>query len=471
MAKVFISYKRDRKPDIDVADRLTTYLENRHEVFIDRKLTLGLKWERKLNELLSSCDVLIVLLSKQSVLSSNIASEVATVLQRNQGPRIIPIRLEFPDLLPMPLSQLNQYQGGTWEGEESEPVLFEKIEQALAEVGATNVPRDQWNHDRSEVIDGRVIRKEERDALAALHSSEAATLNICGPSHIGKKQLVSVLVSSVKDLRSVVTVDFNLFDRSALNNQDQFYRTIYQIVTEKLHIEPDFTHWSVLSRPQSLSKSMRSVLSRSPKRTVIVLTSLDRIVDSPFAWDLFGTLRVWHESRKNNDSSFQWLDMILVASYNLQWLMAGSATPSPFNVGTPIRLRDFTQNEVQQLGNNLGVPPSASKGLHSVLSGHPALTHRAMIELAHGHLEWSRSVTAKRLLDSGIFDEHLQHYLWRIAELPPETRNVVVDALRGKPCNLLTFLRLEGVGLVKGKAAAPLPRCELYGIYFRTMLD
>jgi hypothetical protein len=75
--KVFISYKRNVKPDGPLALYLYHFLrEQGHSVFIDQTMKIGMEWGREIQAQIETSDFMLVLLSKASVDSEIVIKEV-----------------------------------------------------------------------------------------------------------------------------------------------------------------------------------------------------------------------------------------------------------------------------------------------------------------------------------------------------------------------------------------------------------
>jgi len=108
-SRIFMSYKRDVKPDTPVAQAICAALQQQHDVFIDQKMLVGTRWAERIEAEIRAADVLIVLLSAHSVHSEMVEHEVelARRFARGEGegrPRILPVRLGYRQPFQYPLS-------------------------------------------------------------------------------------------------------------------------------------------------------------------------------------------------------------------------------------------------------------------------------------------------------------------------------------------------------------------------------
>ena len=128
-ARIFISYKRDVKPDDPLALRLYEALRGRCAVFIDRTMLVGTAWAERIQAELEACDYLIPLLSEHSVHSEMVEAEIHTAqrLAKTRGgkPKILPVRVAYTEPLEYPLSAyLGPLNWTVWNGEDdTEPLI------------------------------------------------------------------------------------------------------------------------------------------------------------------------------------------------------------------------------------------------------------------------------------------------------------------------------------------------------------
>jgi hypothetical protein len=103
MAKIYFSYSHS---DSDLVQKLANKLvETGHEVFIDRNILPGTKWQNTLSKALREADVVIIIFSKESISSRWLMSETGAALgyfrERNK-PKVIPIiidDIDIPDII------------------------------------------------------------------------------------------------------------------------------------------------------------------------------------------------------------------------------------------------------------------------------------------------------------------------------------------------------------------------------------
>src|SRR5204863_6992379 len=93
----------------------------------------------------------------------------------------------------------------------------------------------------------------------------------------------------------------------------------------------------------------REVLGRLETHLVWGLDEVDRLFSCPFASEVFGLFRSWHNERAL-DPAGPWSRLTLAMSYATEaHLFITDLNQSPFNVGTALALRDFTAEQVGEL--------------------------------------------------------------------------------------------------------------------------
>jgi hypothetical protein len=202
------------------------------------------------------------------------------------------------------------------------------------------------------------------------------------------------------------------------------------------------------------------------------LDEVDRIFPYPeIAPDFFGLLRLWHEKAKNLDI---WKRLRLVVVHSTEVYIDLDNYRSPFNVGVPVELPEFTPQQVQDLAGRYGLDWNDKKvgaqgfaPLLEMVSGHPYLVQQALYQLR------CQGVTLEQLLqdaptEAGIYSNHLRRHwenLQKNSELAQAYKQVVKSS---EPVELerVQSYKLHSMGLVKRQGDKVMPSCDLYRQYF-----
>jgi hypothetical protein len=188
---------------------------------------------------------------------------------------------------------------------------------------------------------------------------------------------------------------------------------------------------------------------------------------------VFGLLRSLHNDRALNPD-LPWSKLTLTLCYATEaQLFLADLNQSPFNVGTRIRVDDFSPAEVSELNYRYGVPLGTRAELaeyYDLLAGHPYLTHQGFHELVTKQLSLDQ---LKRLAvrEEALFGDHLRRML-RLLTRDEGMLQAVRELLAGRPCPTAeSFYRLWSAGVVVGDSAYEASfRCRLYATYLERHL-
>lgn len=502
--RVFLSYKRNA-PDESLALELYAALANRFEIFIDQSMLVGTLWAERIEAELNRADVLVALLSEQSVRSEMVLAEIGTAHQLGRAtgrPIILPVRLSYRQPFEYPLSAyLDHIEWAHWDGPQDTQRLIESLSRgiigqqpmslapapalarATARAQATELlhpPRPIAQPARLELPEGTmdpesafyVERSGDPTALETI-GRQGVTITIKGPRQMGKSSLLIRVVTAARAAgKAVAFLDFQLFDKQALSSADRFFPQFCAWLSDELEL-PDRVgeYWSApLGNSQRCTRYIgRYLLKELGRPLVLAMDEVESIFETDFRSDFFGMLRSWHNNRATTPIWKQ-LDLVLVTSTEPYQLIE-NLNQSPFNVGQVIELRDFTVAEASDLNRRHGAPLDAAdeQRLYDLVGGHPYLLRRALYLLASRQIA-AGDLFAKAITDRGPFGDHLRYHLFRLhnrEDLVQGMRQV----LRQSTCaEEEVFFRLHGAGLVRRDGRAVRPRCRLYADYFREHL-
>lgn len=498
MARVFISYKRNVEPDEPVALALYEALGQRHDVFIDQAMLVGTRWAEQIEAELRRTDALIVLLSDNSVRSEMVLQEVSLAhdIYKSNGerPRILPVRLAYHDALQYPLSAyLAPINWAIWESEADTSGLIDELERAIA--GGTlsaehrkqdtpptpspapipkpspaaqpkylDLPEGTMDTESSFYVE----RPSDEIALATI-SRPGVTLTIKGPRQMGKSSLLNkVMAQAANAGKQVAFIDFQLFDRVALQDTDAFYQQFCYWLTDELDIQDCFEeYWQKpLGSTQRCTRYVgRHVLKSVDGPLVLAMDEVERMFDTPFRNDFFSMLRSWHNQRATR-KLWKNLDLALVTSTE-PYQLIDDLNQSPFNVGQVLRLEDFSAAQVHALNVKHGSVLSAEeeKQLMGLVSGHPYLVRKALYLVASGQMT-AGELFVEAVSEKGPFGDHLRYHLFRVYG-KKDLVNGFLRILRNQSCaDEVVYFRLHGAGLVCREGSLVVPRCQLYASFF-----
>jgi hypothetical protein len=302
-------------------------------------------------------------------------------------------------------------------------------------------------------------------------------IRIRSPRQMGKTSLVLRLLAFA-NTQGYRTVHLNCYqiDDHCLIDLNKLLRCLCWQIAKQLDIDPNLGHlWDeeVGCKLAGSFYLQNYILKQSDSPIVLVLSDVDRFFEYPhIAQEFFALLRSWCEEARQNHT---WQKLRLVVVYSTEQYVSLDINRSPFNIGLPIRLGEFTQQQVEELARRYELnwsPGKESAQLISLVGGHPAL-----IQLALFHL-FSRSLTLQDLIEEAIANGGIyRHHLWRHwVKLQPNPNLVKIytelvttqESITLDPVNVY---KLESLGLICFDGDRILPRCELYRAYFKKQLS
>ena len=481
---VVLLYKRNAQPDEHLLQLLEAEFQAQgHDVFIDRHLTIGVEWVKQIESRVRAADVVVPLLSAASAGSEMLAYEIqmASEAAQQQGkPRILPVRVNYEDPLPEPLgSILNPLQYALWTGTQDDEKLAGELlkslqtpEQHQAKALQTEPPGGAVPLDSKFYL----VRPTDEQFLTSIKRHDSIVL-VKGARQMGKTSLLARgLQLARQEGAKVVTTDFQKLNASHIENIEPLFMTLGESIAYQLDLDvyPEEV-WQPRRAPSlNFERYMRrEVLEKLSAPLVWGLDEVDRLFTCPYASEVFGLFRTWHNERAI-DPNAPWGRLTLAIVYATEaHLFITDQNQSPFNVGTRLELKDFSIEQVAELNRRHDSPlkdPSEVERFFKLLGGHPYLVRRGLHELVTNNVALS---TFEAIADSdeGPFGDHLRRILVLLAR-DTALSDAVRDILRGQPCpNNESFYRLRSAGVMAGDSAQDMrPRCYLYETYLKRHL-
>lgn len=301
-------------------------------------------------------------------------------------------------------------------------------------------------------------------------------IRIRAPREMGKSSLVLRLLAfaQMQGYRPV-NLNCNQIDSSCLTDLNKLLRSFCWQIARELGINPKLDdNWDEeIGCKFSCSVYLQSyLLKQSKSPVVLVLNEVDRFFEYPqIAQEFFALLRSWYEEARQ-DTNLQKLRLVVV--YSTEVYVSLDINRSPFNIGLPICLPEFTEYQVEDLAQRHGLNWISSNEvtqLMSLVGGHPALIRTALYYLC------SQGITLEELIQEAIANGGIYRYhLWRHWVILQENSSLVksyvevVGAKQSIYLNPINAHKLESLGLIRYEGDRILPRCELYRAYFKKQL-
>ncbi|MCC5636567.1 AAA-like domain-containing protein [Nostoc sp. CHAB 5844] len=305
-----------------------------------------------------------------------------------------------------------------------------------------------------------------------------ALIRIKAPTLMGKTYLVNYILDKLTTQNyRAANLSLELADRRThFTNLDKFLRWLCLNLGRELGLPNQLDeYWDEEGMGSKVSCTTyleEYLLPESDRPIVLCLDDVDLIFPYPEVYeDFFGLLRSWYEKARSRPT---WQKLRLVIVHATDVYIRLNINQSPFNVGLPIELTEFTQEQVQIFAGQHGLKysPQQSKLLMQMVGGHPYL-----LQQAFAHLKTHLGISLEQLLaaaptDSGIYGNHLREH-WATLQQHPNliaALKTILQATMPVQLEPLAAYQLYSMGLVKLTGNHAQLRCQLYRLYFLVRL-
>ncbi len=494
--RVFISYRhvaQDQRLAELLYDRFTAA---GHDVFIDRRITVGTDWVAEIDDRIAWCATMVLLLSEDAAKSEMVQQEVLTA--KSLGKTLLPVRVVYTGQLDYRLaSHLDRIQYLIWQSEADDEATVAALLNALA--GGDLPERAVAIADQAKPIvltdrpvssaDPRVLQQPDlqlddpcylrRDSdarvMARIENSAGLTI-IKAPRQMGKTSLVlRYLAASEAKGKRKGYIDFFAFEKEELTSLPATLAALQRELLDTYKI-----NGAGLAPPTTIS-AMRvfmetTVFIRCPEPLALALDDIDQLAGKPPQDNIFAMLRDWkNRAATHGDRGWNRLDLILAVATEPAAFIT-DATQSPFNVegSEPERLQVFDRPAIETLAKMFtgGFAAPEIDLLQSLTGGHPYLVRASLWRLfgRGGGGYTLAQLEAMASDDDGPFSEHLKAKLALLHRQPENLealRKLIRDGLQPTP---VVGYRLAALGLVKTENGKRVPANRLYERYFKRML-
>lgn len=301
-------------------------------------------------------------------------------------------------------------------------------------------------------------------------------LRIKAPSGFGTSSLLLRVIDRAEQLGyAIASLDLQQTDPAILADPDRFLRWFCVACALQLGLEPRLEAWSdLVGSLLSTTLYLREhLLAQVNGPLVLNIQEFDRLFAYPETAQAFlPLLRSWHEETCHQGP---WQNLRLVVSYATDSYLSLGLSQSPFNLGLPLTLPEFTAAQVSSLADRYGLPwrdPDCTR-LMGLVGGHPTL-----IGIALYHLR-QQDLSLEELLQTastrhGIYHNRLQPMLARL-QASPQLLGALEPLVSSDDAIALDpglAYPLEGMGLIRAMANDGWRiSCDLYRVYCRNCLS
>ncbi|GEM_PF-639015 len=519
--RIFISY-RSQDPDLSLAQYFYESLKAAgHQVFMaGESIRLGEKWTERIDKELEQCDYFLLLLSPKSATSEMVTEEVRRAKElaekRPQNkPVILPISVNFPINLALNYDlrgYLNQIQQREWKSPRDTQKILEEILSLLARQDNNSFDKTDKTEDLSiistlqpsnissvpsteffalplpvaepELPEGQVdlaskfyVERppiEERCYKAIV--KPGSLIRIKAPRQMGKTSLMArILDEASRGHFLKVSLTFQLADSKIFQDLDKLLQWFCVSISRRLKLsnklkdywDDDFSG----SKDNCTAYFEEYILREINQPLVLGLDEVDCVFQYPeIAADFFGLLRAWHELAKTTDI---WKQLRLVVVHSTEVYIPMNMNQSPFNVGLPIELSEFSYEQIVDLAKRHGLNWNSSQinQLIDMVGGHPYLVRVALYRIACNDITFDDFLNTAHT-ESSLYCDHLRRHLWNLEQHQDLAiaMNKVVSNTKAVKLNSIQCFKLLSMGLVKVQGNDVTPRCNLYRRYFSVRL-
>jgi DNA-binding CsgD family transcriptional regulator len=302
-------------------------------------------------------------------------------------------------------------------------------------------------------------------------------IRIKASSMMGKTLLINRVLAQVKAKQGYRTVNLNLklADRRDFNDLNKFLRWFCKSVSRELGLPSqleDYWEEGDGSKSNCTTYFEEYLLKAADSPLVLCLDDVDVIFPYPEIYeDFFDLLRFWYERAKSRPL---WKRLRLVVVHSTEVYITLNINKSPFNVGVPIELSEFTPKQVQDFAKQHGLDWNAAQveKLMAMVGGHPYLVQQAI-----AHLKNHPNITLEQLLETapteaGIYSNRLREHLLDLQQHPELVAALKEVVMATNPVRIETIAghKLQSRGLVKRQSNEVMPSCDLYRLYFSERL-
>ncbi|MBD2139757.1 AAA-like domain-containing protein [Anabaena sp. FACHB-1237] len=308
-------------------------------------------------------------------------------------------------------------------------------------------------------------------------TTPGSVIKIIAPRQMGRTSLILRLLAFADSQGyHTVNLSFAEIDCYCLTDLNKFLRSFCSQIAIKLGMCPnvyDHSHEDVGYKLTCSLYLEHYILKQINSPLVLVLSEVERFFEYPhIAQEFFFLLRFWCEQSRQNKV---WQNLRLVVADSTEEHLSFNINYYPFNIGLPIRLQEFTQEQIEELARRYGLKWTVGKEsaeLMSLVGGHPALIQLALYYLYCGSTTLTNLIK-EAIANGGIYRYHLQQYWVQLLGYPGlvKTYNEVVTTQESLVIDPVHAHKLESLGLITFEGDRVLPRCQLYRNYFAKHLS
>lgn len=305
-------------------------------------------------------------------------------------------------------------------------------------------------------------------------SQPGALLRLKGSRLLGKTSLMNQVLREMKvNNYAVVNLSLKLADKNThFATLNRFLRWFCSNLSRELELPNQLDeYWDEEDLGSKVSCTIflqDYILEQLDRPFVLCLDDVDLLFPYPEIYeDFFALLRSWYEKARTRK---RWQNLRLALVHATDVYIRLNIFQSPFNVGLPQDLPEFTPMEVAELAtkHQLQLSKSELTALNDLVGGHPYLLQKAFSLLNSDRNLKIETILAEAATESGIYSNHLRE-IWLDLQQHPELAIAFGDLLAADhPVSLdpIQAFQLQNIGLIKLTGNQAELRCNLYRQFF-----
>lgn len=300
-------------------------------------------------------------------------------------------------------------------------------------------------------------------------------IRVKSPHDMGKSSLVLRVLTHAEQLGyRTVMIDLEQTNQKFFNDLDLFMQWFCASVGKALGVRVKTEeYWDDIfgANDNSTDYFEQYLLNGDCSPLVLAIDNFDRVFQyTDIETDFCGLLRGWYERSKTKK---QWGNLRLIVVLSQESYAIRDINQSPFNVGLPVELGEFTAAQVQELVARHGLDWSEAEleQFRGLIGGHPYMVRSALYYIASG--DYTLATFLKTApTEAGVYSDLLRRHLKVLEDCPELGAAMQKVVAADNPVNLRTeeAFKLDSMGLVVRVDNDVIPRCRLYRQYFRERL-
>jgi hypothetical protein len=296
-------------------------------------------------------------------------------------------------------------------------------------------------------------------------------IRIKSPHNMGKSSLMAQVLAQASQLGyRTVTIDLDQTNHKFFEDLDKFMQWFCASVGKPLGVRVKIEeYWDDIfgANDNSTDFFEKYLLSEDNRPLVLAIDNFDRIFKhADIETDLCGLLRGWHERSKIKKL---WEKLRLIIVHSQESYAQRDINQSPFNVGLPIELGEFTPDQVRDLvaRHGLSWTENELEQFRGLIGGHPYLVRSALYHIAAGDISLAEFLRTAPT-EAGIYSDYLRGHLKTLEDYPELGTAMKSVVMSEEPVRLRSekSFKLDSMGLVVRVDNNVKLRCDLDRQYF-----